>query len=161
MRSHDVQYLELVHSFLILFLLHKGTVMQIEKALIKDPLCVLKVSWNFRILAISNFAVIYPLNILFSLKAAYFLTLSRPKPISYRNQSIDLLWYRPRTWKGLTVSIVFLLINKTLRLYNFKIKTATNAKISVFVIYVEAIIYLLLYNLHGCTYTEMQNMRTS
>ena len=27
-----------------------------------------------------------------------------------------------------------------------------NAKISVFVIYVEAIIYLVLYNLHDCTF---------
>ena len=27
-----------------------------------------------------------------------------------------------------------------------------NVKISVFVIYVEAIIYLLLYNLHDCTF---------
>ena len=29
-----------------------------------------------------------------------------------------------------------------------------NAKISVFVIYVEAIIYLVLYNLHDCTFNE-------
>ena len=46
----------------------------------------------------------------------------------------------------------FLLINKTLRLNNLKTTTAMNAKISVFVICVEAIIYLLLYNLHGCTF---------
>ena len=46
----------------------------------------------------------------------------------------------------------FLFINKTLRLNNFKIKTAMNAKVLVFVICVEAIIYLLLYNLHDCTF---------
>ena len=33
-----------------------------------------------------------------------------------------------------------------------KTRTAMNAKISVFVICVEAIIYLLLYNLHDCTF---------
>ena len=31
-----------------------------------------------------------------------------------------------------------------------------NAKILVFVIYVEAIIYLLLYNMHDCTFRLMQ-----
>ena len=44
----------------------------------------------------------------------------------------------------------FLFINKTLRLINLKTKTAINAKILVFVICIEAIIYLLLYNLHNC-----------
>ena len=39
-------------------------------------------------------------------------------------------------------------MNKTLRLINVKTRTAMNAKLSVSVIYVEAIIYLLLYNLH-------------
>ena len=29
-----------------------------------------------------------------------------------------------------------------------------NAKISVFVIFVKAIIYLLLYNLHDCTFND-------
>ena len=46
----------------------------------------------------------------------------------------------------------FLCINKTLRLNNFrKTRTAMNPKISVFVICVEAIIYLL-YNFHDCTF---------
>ena len=36
-------------------------------------------------------------------------------------------------------------LNKTLRLNNLKIRTAMNAKIPVFVICVEVIIYLLLY----------------
>ena len=33
-----------------------------------------------------------------------------------------------------------------------------NAKISVFVIYVEPIIYLLLYNLHDCTFKVNYNI---
>ena len=51
----------------------------------------------------------------------------------------------------------FPFINKTLRLNNLKARTAINVKISLFVIYVETIIYLLLYNLllynlHDCTF---------
>ena len=42
-------------------------------------------------------------------------------------------------------------MNKTLRLNSLKATTAINAKISVFAISVEAIIYLLQYNLHDCT----------
>ena len=49
---------------------------------------------------------------------------------------------------------LFLYINKTLRLNNFKTRTATNAKISVFVICVNVIIYLLSYNLHDCTFND-------
>ena len=44
----------------------KGTVMQIEKALINDRLHVQKVSWKFLITTIYNFTVIYPWNLLFS-----------------------------------------------------------------------------------------------
>ena len=36
-----------------------------------------------------------------------------------------------------------------------KTRTAMNAKISVFVICVEAIIHLLLYNLHDCTFKDL------
>ena len=39
-----------------------------------------------------------------------------------------------------------------MRLNNLKTKTVMNAKISVFAICVEVIIYLLIYNLHGCTF---------
>ena len=54
-----------------------------------------------------------------------------------------------------------LFINKTLRLDNLKTRTAISAKISVFVICVEAIIYLLLYNSHDCTFKEnSKNSRT-
>ena len=49
-------------------------------------------------------------------------------------------------------------INSILRLINLSRRTAMNAKISVFVIYVEAIIYLLLYNFLDSTFkgTVMQ-----
>ena len=50
--------------------------MQIGKALINDRLSVSKVSWKFRVPTIYNFAVIYSWNLLFSLKVAYFLTVS-------------------------------------------------------------------------------------
>ena len=53
-------------------------------------------------------------------------------------------------------SFYCLFINKTLRLNNVKIRTAINAKNSVFVICVEAIIYLLLYNLRDCTFKFLQ-----
>ena len=56
--------------------LFKSTVMQIEKALINERLHVSKVFRKFTILVTYNFAVIYPWNLLFSLKIAYFLTVS-------------------------------------------------------------------------------------
>ena len=98
--------------------------MQIEKALINDCLLVLKVTWKFWVPTIYNFAVIYLWSFLFSEKVVYFLTISD----------------------------VFSVNNKTLKLINIKTRTVTNAKISVFVICVKAIIYLLLYNLHGSTF---------
>ena len=54
------------------------------------------------------------------------------------------------------LSVQFLLpvlfINKTLRLNNLKTRTAINAKTSVYIICVEAIVYFLLCNLHVCTF---------
>ena len=50
--------------------------MQIKKPLISGCLRVSKVSWKFRVASIYNFALIYPWNLLFSLKVAYFLTVS-------------------------------------------------------------------------------------
>ena len=44
----------------------KDIVMQIEKALINDRLCIFKASWKFRMPFIDNFAVIYLRNLLFS-----------------------------------------------------------------------------------------------
>ena len=44
----------------------------------------------------------------------------------------------------------FLPISKTFLLNNLKTRTTMNAKISVFAIGVEAIIYLSLHNLHDC-----------
>ena len=49
-------------------------------------------------------------------------------------------------------------INNTLRLNNLKTRTAMNAKISVFAICDEAIIYLLLYNLHDRTFMNYLKM---
>ena len=46
----------------------------------------------------------------------------------------------------------FAFINKTLRVNNLKAITTMNVEISVFVIYVEAFMYLLIYNLHDFTF---------
>ena len=46
----------------------------------------------------------------------------------------------------------FLMLNKTLRVDNVTTAVAINVKIAMFVISVEVIIYLLLYNLHDCTF---------
>ena len=53
----------------------------------------------------------------------------------------------------------FLFINKTLRLNPLKTRTAMNARISVFVICVEVIIYLLLHNFHDCTLLSLVSVR--
>ena len=45
-------------------------------------------------------------------------------------------------------------MNKTLRLSNLKTRTVLNAKISMVVTCVEAAIYVLLYNLHDCTFNN-------
>ena len=50
----------------------------------------------------------------------------------------------------------FFVYKKTLRLNNLKTRSAMNAKVSVFVICVGAIIYLLLYSLHDCTFNPLQ-----
>ena len=97
--------------------------MQIEKALINDRWLVSKWSWKFCIPTSYNFAVIYPWNLQFSQKVTYFFT----------------------------GTIIFLFINKTLRFNNLKNRAAMNAKTSMFVICVEAIMYLSLYNLHDNT----------
>ena len=49
-------------------------------------------------------------------------------------------------------------ISKTLWLNNSKTKRAMNAKISILVICVEAIIYVLLHNLHDITLNSMHNI---
>ena len=63
--------------------------------------------------------------------------------------------------RGLLLNSFYCLIfiNKSLWLNNLKTRTAMNAKMSVFVMFVsvslfvvEAIIYFLLYNLHDCTF---------
>ena len=97
--------------------------MQIEKAQIHDHLGDSKASWKFHIPTIYNFVVIYPWNLLFS-------------------QQRSLLFS----------SFNFVFIIKALRLNNSKTGMSMNAKISVFVVCVESIIYLLLYNLHDCIF---------
>ena len=97
--------------------------MQIGKSLINDPIRNSKVSWKFRI---PTFIICSNLPV----KFAIFL-----KSRLLFNNFYSLLF-----------------TSKTLRLNNFKTRTAMNAKISVFVIYIKAIIYLLLYNLHDCTF---------
>ena len=53
----------------------------------------------------------------------------------------------------LKVSIVLsIYISKTLRLNNLKTRTAMNEKVSVFINCVEAILHLLFYNMHDCTF---------
>ena len=49
----------------------------------------------------------------------------------------------------------FFLLNKALRLNNLKTRAAMKVKVSVFVVYVEAIMYLLLHNLHDCTFNTL------
>ena len=49
----------------------------------------------------------------------------------------------------------FLFVNKTLRLNNLKTRTGMNEKNSMFCICVEAIIYLLSYNQHDCTFSSV------
>ena len=53
----------------------KDTVMQIKKALINDPLYVLKVSWKFRIATIHNFAYFLTVSIAFSVDKQNFTAL--------------------------------------------------------------------------------------
>ena len=52
---------------------------------------------------------------------------------------------------------LFCLQNKALRINNLKTRTAMNLKISVLVISIEAILHLLLYNLHDCVFNTALN----
>ena len=54
---------------------------------------------------------------------------------------------------------LFLFINKTVWLNNLKTRIAMQAKISVFVICVEVIKYLLLNNLHDCTFKKVMQLQ--
>ena len=57
-------------------IMFKGTIMKIGKVLINDRLRVSEVSWRFSIPIIYNSAVTDRWNLIFSSKAAYFLTVS-------------------------------------------------------------------------------------
>ena len=61
----------------------------------------------------------------------------------------------------LAVSIVFVVYKQNLTAHNLKNRTAVNVKISVFVICVEAITYLLLYNSHDCTFNKSVSWKSS
>ena len=52
----------------------------------------------------------------------------------------------------------FLFINKNLRQNILKARTAMIVKFSMFVICVEATEYLLLYDLHDCTFKVKENI---
>ena len=62
---------------------------QIVKVLINDHLRVSKVSWKLRIANIYNFAIIYPWNLLFSLKVAYLLIVSIVFSIYKQNFTVE------------------------------------------------------------------------
>ena len=68
---------------------------------------------------------------------------------SFKGESCNLLFIY---FKKFLLSFIF--INKTLRLNNLKTRTDTNVTILVF-ISVEVIIYLVLHNLHDCTFNDM------
>ena len=109
-------------------IMFKGAVMQIEKALINHRLRVRKVraSFTFQLFIISQ---------QFTREICCFL---KKQPNFLSKQFL----------------LSFLFIYKTLWVNNLKTRTTTNAKISVFIICVKAIIYLLSYNLHDCTFKE-------
>ena len=71
------------------------------------------------------------------------------------NREICYFLKKQPTFKQFLLS--FLFINKNVRLNNLKTRTAMNAKTSIFVICVETIIYLLLYNVHDCTFNSCFN----
>ena len=69
--------------------------------------------------------------------------------------------YLPKVAYFLMISTIFYVYKKNLQLNTSKTKTAMNAKISIFVICVESIIYLLLHNLHDCTFKANLPQRSS
>ena len=70
----------------------------------------------------------------------------------FKNIIFIQLWWNIQKAYFLKVSNVFYVYKQNLWLDNLKTRTSMNAKASVFVICVEAIIYLLLYNVHDFTF---------
>ena len=66
------------------------------------------------------------------------------------NFTVIYQWNLPFSWK--VVSIAFSVYKQNFTANNLKTRTAMNAKISVFFICVETIIYFFIYNLHDCTF---------
>ena len=90
------------------------------------------------------------------------ISTCRPGQISRQNytEKLNLIPVRRnRFLPGICVHFLILFINKTLPLNNLRNRTAMNAKISMLVICVEAIIYLLLYNMHDCTFKLSNSLR--
>ena len=107
-----------------------SVILQIEKALINDWSLVSKVSRKFHIPTIYNFAVIYLWKLLFFLKVANFLI----------------------------VSIVFYIYKQNVTAELLKARIVMNAKIFEFVICVEEVINLLLFNLHDVPLIPYQTL---
>ena len=63
--------------------------MHIENTMINGRLRVSKISWKFRIPIIYKIAEIYPRNLLFFKKVAYFLTVSIVFSVSKQNLNTD------------------------------------------------------------------------
>ena len=55
------------------------------------------------------------------------------------------------------LTIAFSVYKQTLRLNNVKTRANMNAKFLAFDICVEAILCMLLYNLHDCTFNQMRS----
>ena len=90
------------------------------------------------------------------------ISTCRPGQISRQNytEKLNLIPVRRNRFPpGICVHFLILFINKTLPLNNLRTRTAMNAKISMLVICVEAIIYLLLYNMHDCTFKLSNSLR--
>ena len=121
-----------------------------------------KVSWKFRIPTIY---IIYPWNLLFPWKVACFLTISIVFSVSKTKLCGLITWlFHDGGRRHIETSPLICSANQWTGFYmttasvmkDLKTREAMNAKIPVFVIYVEATIYLLLYYLHDSSILTKQ-----
>ena len=75
-----------------------------------------------------------------------------PENFVFQKFTCEICYFLKKVAYVLQFLLSFLFVNKTFRLNNLNPKTAMNAKISVLLICLEAVIYLLLYNLHDYTF---------
>ena len=75
-----------------------------------------------------------------------------PENFVFQKFTREICYFLKKVAYVLQFLLSFLFVNKTFRLNNLNPKTAMNAKISVLLICLEAVIYLLLYNLHDYTF---------